>query len=71
MQFAHLPSHAFLYALSPPPSVHGNGDLTLSAGSSVLFRRLNTALAQVQQAMKLFTKRNGKGAAQLDVDEEA
>lgn len=65
-QFAHLPSHAFLYALSPSPSVQGNGDLTLSPGSSMLFRTLNAALAQVQLAMKLFGKRNAKADTQLD-----
>lgn len=71
LNFAHLPSHAFLFALSPSPSVHGNGDISLSPGSSLLFSDLKAALPQVKEAMKLFGKRKRKSEPQLDTDEEA
>lgn len=71
LNFSHLPSHAFLFALSPPPSVHSNGDLRLSPESSSLFKDLQAALPCVKEAMKLFGKRKRQPEPQLDTDEEA
>lgn len=72
LHFAHLPSHAFLFALSPPPFIHANGDLKLSPGSSLLFRDLKAALPQVKDAMRLFgkPKPKPKPGHQSDTDED-
>ncbi|KZP30693.1 hypothetical protein FIBSPDRAFT_883831 [Athelia psychrophila] len=72
LHFAHLPSHTFLFALSPPPFVQGNGDLKLSPGSSLLFRDLKAAPPQVKDAMKLFgkPKPKPKPGHQPDTDED-
>lgn len=72
LQFAHLPSRAFLYALSPPPTVHGDGALSLSTDSDAcsLFKDLKMALPALNYAMKIFAqRRKRKIEPQSDTDE--